>query len=214
MNEIQELLQILRQCAKRPTMYGFHPESLELLSQHLSHICYSISDEMWTWQSTQNKWQAIASCLGYQGHLATPTYETTDYRQRKWGVEETDVRDELLQIFKGIWQVHSSSEITRPRTASWIETLFQRPELLGSPDCTDLIMRTLLEFAVKEHKETVKEAYIQRCLILRGSASRGFNSYRTVKGWTVFSHKIDREEFDHVSNGVLLVIEDIERLVS
>lgn len=214
MNELQELLQILRKCVKRPTMYSVHPEGLELLCQHLAHICYSTLDKTWTWQSTQLLWQRIAGNLGNEERFAIATYETFEYRHEKWGLEESDVQGELLKILKDIWGMFWPEKITYSNTASWIEELFHRPDLLGSPDCTDLIMRILIGFALCEHNKAFNEIYIEYCFKLRGSASRGFNSYRTVKDWTTFSHKINQEEYNRVTLGINLVIEDIGARIS
>lgn len=212
MTEIQVLLQTLQKCANRPAMYGFYPEGTELLSQHLAHICFKIQDDTWAWASTQAVWKEIAEQLGKDHNFATPNYETFTYRQSKWGMVEEDVQAELLKIFANIWEVYWPDKITYTCTAAWVNALFLTPTLLGSPDCTDLVMSFFIGLAAKEYATEINKLYVNHCFRLRGSGSRGFQSYRTVKGWVNIAPKMDRQGYARVSEGINLVIQRLETL--
>ncbi|HSH00875.1 MAG TPA: hypothetical protein VLL52_00060 [Anaerolineae bacterium] len=202
MKEFNFLLNILNAIYKRPGMYGSCVTHTKSVVKQLVHICFVILDSNWTYDLTTHEIQKSEA----QNKLFDDTYdfiESVEFRLSKWGNQENDVRESILEIYSDIWkQVHNIACFAY--TSKWIDFLLSNPAILRSPNEVDNTLNVLFRVSLGNKANEFVTIYNTKVTELRGSSGNGLHN------WNVSSPQIYTT---HIQANNQQSFEDIKQLI-
>lgn len=184
MEELDFLTEMLLDIAERPARFG-DPEQAECLGKHTTHVCLSIIHPIWSFDLTEKFWNEIATLLGGDRNFTAQVSEEPSYRQEKWGQGESAARLLVLQANEGIWRaLQSSSHKLFLHMSDWVEFLLTGQLVIGNPDKTALVLRSLIAFSLDDvGYQHFFKMYEMVCRQVKGFTSRGLLDVGTTPEW-------------------------------
>lgn len=194
-----DVLQRLAGALKTARMWG-SPQELEGVARHFTHVVLAARASEWTLARTDAVWTE------HGGPFALDAEEHQAIRERLWGDQEAQAREQVVQGHACVWAALGRRADREAFIGPWLETLLDRPATVATPDVLDAVLFALMGFVAQDPARYVEQLSQER----RRIGGHGLRPLHVVgpSGVRDASHTWTRrfDSWDRVIDGVRTVV--------